>query len=1549
MPLYARLFLLTLFCLGLTASSASAQHQISNSGVRIAFQSNGIYSNPGNFIACGVSARVNPNGQIEIGGCIASSATGIPGATYSVSSFSIVNSANGETISVPGIFNQRLPGATQPIPFPQKLFTPASPVLDGRQLQLIFVLSTGDGNGFNINTTGKANAEQYASPNPRAPGNYNYTTFRYGPEEFAEQCGVFAPVTPCPSVAGSSFSASPSSINNGQSSTLTWNVPNASSVTIAGVGTFAPSGSVVVSPTSDTTYTLTSAGQDDCAPIQLQTTINVAACQSINSYSASATTINQGDTITLSYALTNASSATITDLTSGAVTSLPVQSGSVAFTPATSRTYRLSAIGACATVTQDINITVVPTPAVVSFSSNVGSVCPGGQATLSYNTSNATSADINGTPVGLPSGSLLVTPAAPSSTYTLTVRGGVGGGVVRTQQLTVTVNPAPSIVNFAASSPNIVQGNSTTLSYSTANGTSATITDLTSGSVSNVAVPDGSLPVSPATTRTYRLTLTNSCGTVTQDVTVNVTACQTIGSFTASASNIVQGQSTTLSYTLTGASSATITDLTSGAVSNVPVQSGSLPVSPATTRTYRLTVVGACATLTQDIVINVTACQIINSFSASATAINAGQSTTLSYTLSGASSATITDLTSGAVSNVPVQSGTLVVNPPTSRTYRLTVNGSCAAITQDLAITVNQPPTIASLSASPTSICAGQSTNLTWTSSGGTSATITDLASGVVSNVVLSGSQSFSPASTRSYRLTVTNAAGSVSSDVAVTVMPLSVINSFGASAATVNVGQSTTLSFNVSNSTLRSITDLSTGTATNLATEAGTLVVTPATTRTYRLTATNGCNSVTSDVTITVTQAPVISTFASNVGSVCAGGSATLSWSATGGTSASISAPGLPGSPVTVNPNSGTLVVNPTTTTTYTLTVTNGAGSVTRTVTVTVTPPPTISSFTATPANINEGQSSTLSWSTSGGTQVRIQRLSDGTILHTTTNLSGTFVVTPSISNQYRLIVDGACGPVTRDVNVTVTACQTIASLSASATSIGAGQSTTLSYSMTGATSASITDLSTGIVTSVPVQSGTLAVSPATTRTYRLTANGPCGAVTQDITITVTACQTINSFTVNASSSNTTATQGSTITVAWNISNFTSAQLRHFENGTPIENIPITTATGSLTFTQPSSSSAFRLTVEGACSSIFQELTVTTVCATVTINSFTATPAIINNGQSSTVAFNVTNATSVIIRRLSDNVDIYGVNSGAPATGSVSVTPTATTTYRLLAGTTGGCPVTQQDVTVTVDAPALLIGPQGQPDAFGPTSNNDDYSNMTLTAGVNVPSGGTTTAGGVITFQNTVLNISALSQNLTLRATSVPAGFTVETTTDGVNWINLGTSSLSGTLSANQSFTLSIRVTAPSGLSVLAGHSIVLRVSQAANPAIFNETIDRVYTGFIRAVKSQTVTNSTAIGAANAAVRGAVIEYVVIYDNITTASGTGNVNLTATNLVLTEDGNAAPNNWGTTTDHVPGSASDTRGGTITGDVAGSTLIRDTVSSLPPQNTGTFRFRRVIR
>ena len=157
------------------------------------------------------------------------------------------------------------------------------------------------------------------------------------------------------------------------------------------------------------------------------------------------------------------------------------------------------------------------------------------------------------------------------------------------------------------------------------------------------------------------------------------------------------------------------------------------------------------------------------------------------------------------------------------------------------------------------------------------------------------------------------------------------IINSFSALPSTITVGDSSTLSWIVTDATSVTIDQIVGSVAST-----GTNAVSPATTTTYTLTATNAAGSVTAATTITVNpvaEAPIITSFLADPLTIAEGESSTLSWSVTDATSVTIDQ--TIGSVALVS----TKAVSPTTTTTYTLTATNAAGSVTATTTVTVNP----------------------------------------------------------------------------------------------------------------------------------------------------------------------------------------------------------------------------------------------------------------------------------------------------------------------------------------------------------------------------------------------------------------------------------------------------------------------------------------------------------------------------------------------------------------------------------------------------------------------------------
>ena len=266
--------------------------------------------------------------------------------------------------------------------------------------------------------------------------------------------------------------------------------------------------------------------------------------------------------------------------------------------------------------------------------------------------------------------------------------------------------------------------------------------------------------------------------------------------------------------------------------------------------------------------------------------------------------------------------------------------------------------------------------------------------------------------------------------------------------------------------------------------------------------------------------------------------------------------------------------------------------------------------------------------------------------------------------------------------------------------------------------------------------------------------------------------------------------------------------------------------------------------------------------------------------------------------------------------------------------------------------AAAVLVGPCGLPGAMGPAGVNDDFTNRSVRNGIaNVPPGGLTNASGTVEFRNTIQNLGAGDDAFIISAPSRPAGFKIEISTDdGGHYarVEQWSTSIMVAVAYHASATFFVRVTAPAGLRVLTGFDTLIRVTSTVNPSATNDTIDRLYTGFIRIDRTATVINGTSHGSATDAVPGAEIEFVINYANISSADGDGSSLLTAQNLVLSENGFAAPNNWGANTEHVLG-ASDSQGGIIIGDRVGSTSLTDMIMTLEAGQSGVFKFRRRIR
>jgi hypothetical protein len=162
-----------------------------------------------------------------------------------------------------------------------------------------------------------------------------------------------------------------------------------------------------------------------------------------------------------------------------------------------------------------------------------------------------------------------------------------------------TGTPAPT-VTLTATPPGIDAGQASTLTWSSTDATGCTA----SGGWSGARATSGSQNVTPANTTTYALTCTGPGGTTTASATVTVTPAGGVTlTFTATPSFINPGQSSTLSWTSSGATDCTASDGWTGARPTA----GSEPVNPAATTVYTLTCGGPAGSATESVTVVVNA------------------------------------------------------------------------------------------------------------------------------------------------------------------------------------------------------------------------------------------------------------------------------------------------------------------------------------------------------------------------------------------------------------------------------------------------------------------------------------------------------------------------------------------------------------------------------------------------------------------------------------------------------------------------------------------------------------------------------------------------------------------------------------------------------------------------------------------------------------------------------------------------------------------------------------------------------------------------------
>ena len=473
----------------------------------------------------------------------------------------------------------------------------------------------------------------------------------------------------------------------------------------------------------------------------------------------------------------------------------------------------------------------------------------------------------------------------------------------------------PTITRFAASPARVLPGQPSTLCWSVVGATSLTVGSGASASaLPGTPVQGTSVIVTPATTTSYTLTASNDNGSTTAWVTVMVGKPPSITFLTAVPAKVATGQSSTLSWAVTGYPSVTVSPGVGG------VAGTSVKVTPSTTQSYTLTATNSFGTAMASVTVTAGKAPTITKFAATPSSVTAGQTSTLSWAVTGSPSLVMSP-------SVGTMAGTSAkVTPPATQLYTLTATNTFGSVTAvvPVAVVPGSPPTIGSLTATPAMVSPGQSSTISWAVTGATGLSIKP-GVGTVTGMM---SVKVTPTTTTTYTLTAANRFGSLMTTVPVTVGSTPTITGFTATPAKLTAGYSTTLRWAATGAAsliLNPRFGPVTGTSVTLS---------PAATTTYVLTATNsfGTSSATATATVVPINPPVISAFVANPATVGTGIKTTLLWAASGAAS------------VTIDHGVGTVtgnsvVVSPTAATTYTLIATNGAGRVSATTTVAYIP----------------------------------------------------------------------------------------------------------------------------------------------------------------------------------------------------------------------------------------------------------------------------------------------------------------------------------------------------------------------------------------------------------------------------------------------------------------------------------------------------------------------------------------------------------------------------------------------------------------------------------
>jgi len=314
-----------------------------------------------------------------------------------------------------------------------------------------------------------------------------------------------------------SFTASSTSITQGDTVLLKWDVDNAESIEILGIEKLPEGveelplkGEMDVWPFASTTFVLNAYGANGTMKsATIDVNVDAQGEVEILEFVSSAYQVEPMTTVNLSWKVLNAKSVEIIGLSKLPEKELPAIEGSLEVWPEETTTYILQATGYKGEIiSKSLTVSVVSNPVgIESLDIEPSEIFVGEKATISWKTLNAEKVSISGVDGDLPGeGSVEVAPTEPGTvTYTLKATGANGDVAQKSVNLVVKkVEKEIKILKFEADKTEVSRGTLVKFSWETENADGCMI--VTSDGLRLMNRPaNGGIAITPNKTRDYTL------------------------------------------------------------------------------------------------------------------------------------------------------------------------------------------------------------------------------------------------------------------------------------------------------------------------------------------------------------------------------------------------------------------------------------------------------------------------------------------------------------------------------------------------------------------------------------------------------------------------------------------------------------------------------------------------------------------------------------------------------------------------------------------------------------------------------------------------------------------------------------------------------------------------------------------------------------------------------------------------------------------------------------------------------------------------------------